>query len=79
MVSVFIDYWLWRRGNLSERMAAAVLVLRFPVVCVLLGVISGVPFALILIIALVTLIPLPLVYPFALAVFEDLGQHRRSG
>lgn len=68
--------WLWRRGRISDRTAAILLISRFPVFGFLVMLIGGMP---LLVVALVTL-PLVVVarffYPFTRTLMADTSHER---
>ena len=66
-----IEARLWRAGVLSDRSTAILFVGRFPVVCLLFGLIVGAELPLLLGITLLALVPSLLFYRFMLTMLQD--------
>jgi hypothetical protein len=72
-----IEVLLWRMGHLSDRATALLLVLRFPVVAFLFGLILGGSPPRTLILTLLALIPAVFFYRLVLDVLQDEARRSR--
>lgn len=77
IVSRPLDMWLWKRGRISDRTAAVLLVGRFPLVALLILPIMGVDLLLTALILIPILLIGRLLYPSMLVVMDDTRQELR--
>jgi hypothetical protein len=78
IVSRPLDVWLWRKGKISDKTAAVLLLARLPVVVFLALLIGGAS----LLLAAAVILPLILIerllYPFMRTVMEDVHRDRET-
>jgi hypothetical protein len=65
-----VEVHLWRRGWLSQRTMALLLVGRFPVLVGLIAVVSDASLTLVAVVVAISLVPVVLMYPVAKSYFE---------